>query len=70
MKMFELRVPFFFPLWRRMVVTVICFGWAVMELATGSLFWTVLFVAMGGMATWQFFLSGWPEKTPDQDESS
>ncbi len=59
--MFELRLPFFVPLWRRVVVTAICLGWALFELVSGEPFWAILFGAMGVMALWQLFLSGWPE---------
>ena len=56
MRLFELRVPFFLPVWRRVAITGICFGWALFELATGAPFWAVLFGALGAMALWQLFL--------------
>ena len=70
MNMFELRIPFFRPLWRRIVVTVFCFGWAAMELVTNSPFWSILFGAIGGTAVWQLFLSGWPDQAQDDDHQS
>lgn len=66
--LFELRVPFFIPLWRRVLVTAICLGWAMLELVSGAPFWAVIFGAMGVTALWQFFLSGWPEKEKDAEE--
>ena len=66
MNMFELRVPFFLPMWRRVAVTLLSFGWAILELVNGNMFWAILFGAVGATATWQFFLSGWPEKESDQ----
>ena len=69
MNMFELRVPFFLPLWRRVAVSLLCFGWATLEFVNGNLFWAMLFGAAGATATWQFFLSGWPEKETDGGES-
>lgn len=61
MTMFELRVPFFIPLWRRILTVAVCFGWAGFELMTGAVFWAILFGAFGVTALWQFFLSGWPD---------
>ena len=63
MKAFDLQVPFFRPLWRRVLVVVICLGWAVFEFATGATFWGMIFCAMGIYALWQFFLSEWPQDT-------
>ena len=70
MSMFELRVPFFVPLWRRILVMVICFGWAVFELMTGAVFWAILFGALGATAAWQFFLSGWPASSEGAGDDS
>ncbi len=69
MNMFELRVPFFLPLWRRVAVTLLSVGWAILELVTGNLFWAILFGAIGAIATCQFFLSGWPDEASDQDNT-
>jgi len=70
MGLFELRVPFFIPVWRRIIVTAICFGWAAFELIIGNPLWSLLFAAAGGSALWQFFLSGWPDAGPDDGGSS
>jgi hypothetical protein len=67
MGLFELRHPFFRPLWRRWLVVAICFGWAAFELVTGSPFWAIIFGAFGATAVWQFFLTPWPE---DDEEGS
>ena len=62
-KLFELRVPFFIPLWRRIAVVGVCIVWALFELSSGAIFWSIFFFAIAAMAAWQFFLSGWPDKT-------
>jgi hypothetical protein len=51
----DVQTPFFHPLWRRVLVTAICLGWAVIEIASGAVFWAVLFGAAGIHLAWQFF---------------
>jgi hypothetical protein len=58
--MFELRVPFFKPLWRRIALTAVCLGWAGIELTAGAPGWSAVFAVLGAYAAWQFFLTGWP----------
>lgn len=58
--MLDIRHPFFIPLWRRIVVSVFCIIWGAVELYAGSTSWAFLFFAMGALAVWQFFLTGWP----------
>ena len=60
---FDLRVPFFVPLWRRIALVVFCVGWAIFEFSSGAVLWFCLAAGIAVMATWQFFLSGWPENT-------
>jgi hypothetical protein len=62
MTLFDLQVPFFLPVWRRVIVVVISFGWAFFEFVTGAALWGVIFGALGGFAVWQFFLTKWPEE--------
>ena len=64
---FDLQVPFFYPVWRRMVVIAICLVWAALEFAMGSPFWGALFGALGGISGWQFFVKNWP--APEEDSS-
>ena len=56
MKFLDVRTPFFRPLWRRVATTALCLGWAAFELATGSVFWAMLFGAVGLHLFWQFFV--------------
>ena len=60
--MFELQVPFFLPLWRRILTVAICFGWSIIEIDQASFFFGLVFIAMGVYASWQFFIADWPEK--------
>lgn len=62
--MLELQVPFFEPLWSRVLVTAICRGWAGFQALTGAPFWSILFGALGVYCAYQFFVVWNPkEKT-------
>lgn len=52
---FDLQLPFFLPLWRRVLTAGLPLLWAGFELATGAVFWAILFGAAGAYAAWQFF---------------
>ena len=55
--LFDVQLPFFKPLWRRVAVTAFCLGWAAVELSTGATFWAILFGAIGVFCFHQFFLA-------------
>ena len=57
MKLFDAGHPFFAPAWRRAAVVVVCLGWALLELLTGSVFWAILFGSLGAWCLYEFFLS-------------
>lgn len=63
--MFDLQVPFFKPLWLRIVVVVVALGWAVFELMSGSIGFAMIFAAMGLFAAWQFFAVWNPKEESD-----
>ena len=65
-KGFELQIDFFLPVWRRVVLLAVCFGWAAVEFLSGAPFWGIIFSALGGYALWQLFLSGWPGNSAEQ----
>lgn len=49
--------PFFKPLWRRILVFVICVGWTGFEVVYGQdSFWLVIAGGMTLYAAWDFFL--------------
>ncbi|AZQ67801.1 DUF3329 domain-containing protein [Silicimonas algicola] len=54
---FEVRHPFFRPLWRRIVVTVLCAVWAGVEYQGGNATWAVLFAACAIYLGYRFFVS-------------
>lgn len=56
MRFFDLRTPFFRPLWRRVAVVVLALGWALVEISGGNVFWAILFGAMGAYAAYEFFV--------------
>ncbi|MDF0599904.1 DUF3329 domain-containing protein [Psychromarinibacter sp. C21-152] len=55
--MFDLDHPFFRPLWIRLAVVVLCFGWAAVELSGGYTGWAMLFGGLGGYSAWRFFVT-------------
>lgn len=58
--MFDLHVPFFIPVWRRVIVTALLLGWAAFELITGAPAWALLFGAGGLYCLYGFFFA-WDE---------
>ena len=65
MGLFDVQTPFFRPLWRRIVVTAVCFVWAAVEIASEGVMWAILFGAAGLYLAWQFFVVFRP--VPDDD---
>ena len=55
--MLDVSHPFFRPKWRRALIVAICFVWASVEQLEGAPVWALLFAAIGGYCTWNFFLS-------------
>jgi hypothetical protein len=66
MSYFDVRSEFFRPLWRRIVATAICLGWAVVEYLNGATGWALLFAVAGLALGWQFFLAF---NLPEEKES-
>ena len=58
-KFFDLAVPFFLPVWRRVLTAVVPILWAMVELAQGEACWALCFFALGGTASWKFFTADW-----------
>lgn len=69
MKMFNLAVPFFLPIWRRVAIVLFCVGWAAVEFLTGTPFWGILFLSMGVGAAWQFSQTDWVEVAEEEQLS-
>ncbi|MDA9865358.1 hypothetical protein N9C96_01640 [bacterium] len=53
---FDVRHPFFRPLWRRAALTVFTLVWAFFELSNGATLWAALFGACGAYLFYQFFV--------------
>ena len=66
--MFELRVPFFKPMWRRILTVILFFGWGTVEFVNAATLWAIGFYAMGALGAYQFFFA-WrdPEEPSDED---
>lgn len=56
---FDLAVPFFVPLWRRVAVVGFCVGWGCFEFVTGAPFWGILFLGAGVGSGWKFANTDW-----------
>ncbi len=68
MRFFDLRLPFFLPLWRRAATVVVAGGWAVVELATGSPGWAILFGSLAAYCAYQFFVAFNPDDYKDTEK--
>ncbi len=57
MALFDFDHPFFDPLWRRIVVVVICVGWGLFEFASGAITWGMIFTGIGGVAAYHLLIA-------------
>jgi hypothetical protein len=55
-KFLDANHPMLRPLWVRVLLVALCLGWAVLEFATMSPLWGMVFLALGAYAAWGFFL--------------
>lgn len=62
---FDLQQPWFIPLWRRVVVTAVCLGWAMIEFLNGAPGWSLVFAAFGLWCAYQFFIVWDPPEDED-----
>ncbi len=53
--MLNLRVAFFVPVWRRVLVVALLAVWTLVELVWGNPFWALLAGGIGAYAGWVFF---------------
>jgi len=58
-KFFDLAIPFFLPVWRRILAAVVPILWAMVEFSGGEVFWGLIFLGLGGIATWKFTIADW-----------
>ena len=57
MKIFDFDHPFYDPLWVRLLIITIVFGWSVFEYVIGEPIWSVVFLVAGVWCTYCFFFS-------------
>ena len=69
MKLIDVQHPWFIPMYRRVLVVVVCLGWAAFEfIVSGSPFWGILFGALGLYCAYQFFIAFDPVIKPEPTE--
>ena len=65
--LFDVQHPMFRPLWRRILIVALTFGWRVFELFHGTIFWACLFGAAGAYLSHQFFVAFDPKDPKERD---
>ena len=68
-KLFDLEIPFFLPVWRRIAAVTVAVAWGLFELSTGAVFWGMIFVGMGGIAAWKFGTADWESIARAEEEN-
>lgn len=63
MKILDQTHPFFQPLWRRLAITFVAFGWAGFEYSMGSTGWALFFGALGLYCAWALLIAFKPDNT-------
>mgnify|MGYP000125561328 CR=1 FL=1 len=58
-KLFDLAVPFFLPVWRRVATVVVPILWAFVEFSASEVFWGLIFLGLGGIAAFKFVTADW-----------
>jgi hypothetical protein len=66
-QLIDVRHPFFRPVWRRVLITAFLVGWTVFEVGWGSMFWAMLFGALGVFCFYEFFVAYDPANYEDRD---
>ncbi|WP_431320068.1 hypothetical protein [Rhizobium sp. YTU87027] len=66
MQLIDPQHPAYRPLWVRILIVAVCFGWALVEITTGDPFWAVL---SGGAGVYAAYMLFWTYK-PQSAESS
>lgn len=67
--LFDVDVPFFLPVWRRVVAVGFAICWGLFELSTGAIFWGMIFVAMGCIAGWRFSIADWAAVAKEAEDA-
>ncbi|TCM79241.1 hypothetical protein [Rhizobium sp. BK068] len=59
MQLIDPQHPAYRPLWVRILIVAVCFGWALVEIITGDPFWAVL---SGGAGVYAVYMLFWTYK--------
>ncbi|MBD9453785.1 hypothetical protein IB244_19865 [Rhizobium sp. RHZ02] len=66
MQLIDPNHPAYRPLWARILIVAVCFGWALVEMITGDPFWAVLSGGAGVYAAYMLFWNYKPQ-SPEAD---
>lgn len=61
MSILDLQNEFYRPLWIRVVLLLVLFGWAALEFFAGAPVWGIVFGGIGAVALKQWFFDSWPK---------
>ena len=64
----QLRHPFFKPVYRRVLVTALCFGWGLFEGYNGAMGWAAVFIGLALYCGYEFFWNWQDPDGPDQQD--
>lgn len=76
MQLIDPSHPLYKPLWVRILIVAVCFGWAGVELLGSQPFWAMLSGALGAYAAWMLLLNFKPlppaanVEAPPQDDAA
>ncbi len=65
---FDVRSPFFLPLWRRVAVVAVCVAWVGVEVLAGSLGWAAFVGAIAAFLIYEFFIAFDPAQYTEEDD--
>ncbi|KQV64619.1 hypothetical protein [Rhizobium sp. Root1220] len=65
MQLIDPNHPSYRPLWGRILIVAVCFGWTAMEAIKGDPFWAVL---AGGAGVYSAYVLLWSYKPPEPTE--
>ncbi|SMX42641.1 hypothetical protein OCA8868_02804 [Octadecabacter ascidiaceicola] len=66
--MFDVDVPFFLPVWRRIAVVAVAVLWGLFEVSTGAMFWGLIFIGMGAIVGWRFTIADWDAVAKEEQD--
>ena len=61
MQLIDPTHPIYKPLWVRILIVAVCFGWSAVETLGSQPFWAMLSGALGAYAAWMLLLNFKPE---------